>query len=145
MKKLLYEITHTTTFDYVGDVSVSQHLVRLTPRAYPKQDCLAHEFAIAPEPATVSVHRDYFGNPTHFIGVETPHQRLVVTSRSRVAVSPAFIPEPLETPAWENVRARCRDDHSGHALEAHEFTYASPLVPNADEFADYAKASLTPA
>jgi transglutaminase-like putative cysteine protease len=30
-------------------------------------------------------------------------------------------------------------------LEAHEFTYASPLVPNADEFADYAKASFTPA
>jgi len=144
MRKLLYEITHKTTYDYLGDVSVSHHLLRLTPRHYSKQNCLAHKLAIMPEPGTMSMHRDYFGNPTHFIGVETPHQQLVIMSHSRVAVSLAFIPEPLETPAWETVCARCRDDHSGQTLEAHEFTYASPLVPNADEFADYAKASFTP-
>ncbi|HWX20140.1 MAG TPA: transglutaminase family protein [Candidatus Binatia bacterium] len=145
MRKLLYEITHTTTYDYLEDVSVSHHLLRLAPRHYHKQNCLAHELAMVPEPGTVSAHRDYFGNSTHFIGVQTPHRQLVITSRSRVAVSPAFIPEPLETPAWEIVRARCRDDHSGRALEAHEFTYASPLVPIAEEFADYAKASFAPA
>ena len=145
MRKLLYEITHTTTYHYVGGVSVSHHLLRLTPRHYEKQRCLAHNLAIMPEPGTLSGHRDYFGNPTHFVAVETPHQQLVITSQSRVAVSPAFIPEPLETPPWETVRARCRDDHSGQTLEAHEFTYASPLVPNTDEFADFAKASFTPA
>jgi transglutaminase-like putative cysteine protease len=145
MKRLLYEITHTTTYDYVGDVSVSHHLLRLTPRHDSKQNCLAHKLTIVPGPGTVSAHRDYFGNATHFIGVETPHQQLVIQSRSRVAVGLAFIPEPLETPAWETVRARCRDDHAGQALEAHEFTYPSPLAPMADEFADYAKASLTPA
>jgi len=144
MKKLLYEITHTTTYDYLEEVSVSHHLVRLTPRHYSKQTCLTHELAIVPKPGTVRAHRDYFGNPTHFVEVETPHQQLVIKSRSRVAVSPASIPEPLETPAWETVRARCRDDHSGESLEAHEFTYASPLVPIADEFADYAKTSFTP-
>jgi transglutaminase-like putative cysteine protease len=144
MKKLLYEITHSTTYEYLGDVSVSHHLLRLTPRHYSKQHCLAHKLAIEPEPGALSFHRDYFGNPTHVIEVETPHRLLVIESRSRVAVSPAFIPEPLETPAWETVRARCRDDHSGQALEAHEFTYPSPLVPNADEFSDYAKASFAP-
>jgi transglutaminase-like putative cysteine protease len=145
MKRLLYEITHQTTYDYREEVSVSHHLLRLTPRHYSKQYCLSHKLAIVPELGTVSVHRDYFGNPTHFLGLDTPHRQLVIKSRSRVAVSPAFIPEPLETPAWETVRARCRDDHSGLALEAHEFTYASPLVPNAEEFADYARASFTPA
>ncbi len=144
MKKLLYDIRYTTTYNYVGEVSVSQHLLRLTPRHDSKQHCLTHELAIVPEPATKCAHRDYFGNPTHFIGVETPHHQLVITSRSRVAVSPAFIPEPLETPAWETVRARCRLDHSGQTLEAHEFTYPSALVPTADEFAEYAKVSFTP-
>lgn len=144
MKKLLYEITHTTTYDYLGDVSVSHHLLRVAPRHYGKQDCLAHELAIQPMPGTISERRDYFGNPTHFIEVETAHRQLIIKSHSRVAVGPAFIPEPLETPAWEAVRARCRDDHSGQALEAHEFTYPSPLVPNPDEFAEYAKASFTP-
>src|SRR5437762_6719800 len=144
MKKLLYEITHTTTYDYLGDVSVSQHLLRLTPRHYAKQRCLSHDLEITPDPGTMSVHRDYFGNSTHFIGIETAHQQLAITSRSRVAVGPAFIPEPLETPAWEIVRIRCREDYSGQTLEAHEFTYSSPLVPIEEQFADYAKASFAP-
>lgn len=142
MKKLLYEITHTTTYSYLGDVSVSHHLLRLTPRQIAKQDCLDHHLSVAPTPETISVRGDYFGNPTHFVALETPHQTLVIQSRSRVAVAPAFIPEPLETPPWEAVRARCRDDHSGQELEAHEFTYASPLVPIADEIRDYASASF---
>jgi transglutaminase-like putative cysteine protease len=144
MKKLLYEINHTTTYDYAGDVSVSQHLLRLAPRHYLKQDCLAHELEIHPQPGTISAHRDYFGNSTHFVGIETPHQRLVVRSRSRVAVSPALLPDQFETPSWETVRAQCRDDHSGLALEAHEFTYPSPLVPRSDDFAGYAGQSFTP-
>jgi transglutaminase-like putative cysteine protease len=143
MRKLLYEITHTTTYDYVGEVSVSHHLLRLAPRQYPKQDCLNHGLEIVPGPATVTTHRDYFGNSTHFVGIETAHRQLVIRSRGRVAVSPAFIPEPSETPAWEAVRARCRDDLAGQALEAHEFIYPSPLVPMADEFTDYAKASFS--
>ena len=142
-RKLLYEVIHTTTYDYLGEVSVSQHLLRLTPRNYLKQEFLSHDLEISPEPGTMSAHRDYFGNATRFIGIETAHNRLIITSRSRVAVGLAFIPDPLETPDWEVVRARCRDDHSGQALEAHEFTYASPLVPLTDEFAAYAKASFT--
>jgi transglutaminase-like putative cysteine protease len=144
MKKLLYEITHVTTYDYLDEVSVSHHLLRLTPRQGDKQVRLSHELEIVPQPGTMHVHRDYFGNPTHFIGMDSPHQQLVIKSRSRVAVSPAFIPEPFETPAWEAVRARCRDDHSGQALEAHEFSYPSPLVPAIDEFASYASPSFAP-
>ena len=128
----------------MGDVSVSQHILRLQPRHYTKQSRLAHELIISPDPATLTVHRDYFGNPTHFISLKVPHQQLTIKSHSRVAVSPAFIPEPLETPAWETVRAWCRDDHAGYALEAHEFTYESPLVPRAEDYAQYAQPSFTP-
>ena len=142
MKRLLYEIAHTTTYEYVGDVSVSHHLLRLTPRHYSRQRRFSHDLAIDPAPAVVSAHADYFGNPTHFISVERPHQQLVITSRSRTAVSPSFVPEPTETPAWESVRSRCRDDHSGATLEAHEFTYASVLVPVGGDFADYAALSF---
>jgi transglutaminase-like putative cysteine protease len=144
MKKLLYEINHTTTYEYVGDVSVSHHLAKLAARHYARQKVLSHQMGVWPKPSTLSVHVDYFGNTSHFIGIETSHQQLVIKSHSRVAVGLAFIPEPLETPPWETVRARCRDDHSGQALESHEFTYPSPLVPVGDEFSDFAKASFTP-
>jgi transglutaminase-like putative cysteine protease len=144
MRKLLFDISHTTTYEYLGDVSISHHLLRLGPRDYSRQSCLSHELAIAPGPATMSVRRDYFGNLAHFVGLETPHKQLVITSHSRVALGPVFIPEPAETPSWEIVRAGCRDDHSGQALEAHEFTYPSPLVPVAEEFAAYAQPSFAP-
>ena len=142
MRRLLYQITHTTTYEYAGQVSVSHHLLRLALRGGPRQRCFEQELVIQPAPAITSSHSDYFGNTTHFITVERPHQQLVITSRSRVALSPAFIPEPTETPAWESVRARCRGDRSAHALEAHEFTYASPLVPIRPEFGDYAEPSF---
>src|SRR4051794_34147972 len=139
MKKLLYEITHTTSYDYMGDVSVSHHLLRLAPRDSGRQNCLAHALTIHPEPKTRSVHRDYFGNPTHFIGIEFPHQRIVITAQSRVAVSPAFIPESAETPAWETVHLRSRNEYSAQGLAAPEFLHASPLVTISDEFGDYTR------
>jgi len=145
MKQLLYDIRHTTAYDYLGNVSLSHHLLRLAPRPDARQRCLSHELLIHPAPAVTQKHRDYFGNTAHFIAIERSHNQLGITSNSRVAVSPSFVPDPSETPAWETVRAGCRDDHSGHALEAHEFTYASPLVPISEEFADYAVASFSKA
>ena len=68
----------------------------------------------------MSMHRDYFGNPTHFIAVETAHQQLVVKSKSRIAVKPAFIPEPLETPHQSPDRLRS-------AFNFYEFPYAHDL------------------
>ena len=142
MRQLVYDISHTTSYGYAGSVSVSHHLLRLTPRRTIRQRCLSHNLSVEPSPSATSAHSDYFANTTHFITIERPHTELVLKSRSRVAVSPALIPEPQETPAWENVRARCRDDHSGQTLEAHEFTYASPLVPSGANFADYVAPSF---
>jgi len=143
MKRLLYEITHTTTYQYLGDVSVSHHLVRLGPRQSTKQLCLSHDITADPAPAVLCSHKDYFGNRAHFISIECAHQQLVITARSKLAVSPAFVPEANETPSWESVRARCRDDHSGRTLEAHEFIYSSPLVTVTSDFVDYATRSFT--
>lgn len=143
MRQLLYEITHTTAYNYAGNVSVSHHLLRLSPRRTPQQRCVSQAVRVTPSPAVISSHSDYFGNTSHFITVERPHGRLEVTAHSRVALSPAFIPEPTETPSWESVRSRCRADHSGTSLEAHEYIYASPLVPHHTEFANYAAPSFT--
>jgi transglutaminase-like putative cysteine protease len=144
VKRLLFEIKHTTTYEYMGGVSVSHHLLRLKPRDSSRQRCRAHQLIIDPQPATISFHRDYFGNRAHFVDVASAHKQFVVTSLSQVAISPVFLPEPSETPAWESVRARCRDDHAGPALEAHEFAYSSPLVPAFDSFAEYARPSFEP-
>jgi len=142
VRLLHYEISHTTRYDYAGSVSLSHHLLRLTPRRTSRQNPVTHEIEIHPAPTTITAHGDYFGNTARFLAVEQPHHRLTITARSRIEVRPAYIPDPAETPSWEAVRARTRADRSGVALDAHEFTYSSALVPLRADFADYAAASF---
>ncbi|MBI5691130.1 MAG: transglutaminase family protein [Verrucomicrobia bacterium] len=144
MKAELYELTHVTTYDYRAPVTVSHHLMRLCPRRLPRQAIEFHSLAIDPAPATLSQRIDYFGNDTTFATIQGAHRSLRITSRSRVAVGPAFIPDPSETPPWEAVRGRCRSDRSLPVLEAIEYTFASPLVSLEPDFADYAAASFPP-
>lgn len=144
MKAQLFDITHTTTYDYQSPVNVSHHQLRLTPRRLARQFRLAHELVLDPPPAAVSHHTDYFGNEVAFLTLEGAHRRFQVTARSQVAVAPAFLPDPAETPAWETVRTLCRSDRSVPVLEAGEFTFASPLVTTGPEFAAYAAPSFLP-
>jgi transglutaminase-like putative cysteine protease len=144
MKAQLFEITHTTTYDYRAPVTVSHHLMRLTPRALSRQRLLEHSIEVNPKPAATNLRVDYFGNDVTFATIEQTHRQLSVSSRSRVAVSPAFIPESSETPAWETVRGMCRVDRTTSVLEASEFTFASPQVPLDPSFATYAAPSFQP-
>ncbi len=142
MKAQLFEIEHTTLYDYHAPVTVSYHLMRLTPRALSRQRRLTHTIELDPAPATLNRRVDYFGNDTTFATVDRTHRQLRATSRSRVAVSPAFIPDASETPSWESVRGLCRTDRTASVLEATEFTFASPAIPVTAPFAEYAAPSF---
>lgn len=142
MKAQLYEVTHTTVYHYPAPVTVSHHLLRVSPRRLARQVRMEHRIATDPAPATTSQRADYFGNDATFVTIEGAHERLELTSWSRVAVSPAFIPDPAETPEWEAVRAHTRSDRGAAALEAVEFSFASPGVALGPEFAAYAAPSF---
>lgn len=143
MKAQLFDVTHITTYDYHSPVTVSHHLLRVSPRRLPWQLRLEHSIQTDPIAATTSQRTDYFGNDVTFATIEGAHRRLRITSRSRMALGPRFIPEPSETPQWENVRGLCRSDRSSAVLEAVEFTFATPLVPLEPAFAEYAARSFT--
>ena len=144
MKAQIFEIAHTTTYDYRASVTVSHHLMRLSPRALFRQRRLTHEIEIEPAPDASNRRTDYFGNDVLFATIERAHRQLRITSRSRVAVSPAFVPESSETPNWETVRVLCRTDRTVSVLEASEYAFASPLVPLDSAFTQYAVTSFTP-
>ena len=142
MKAQLFEVAHTTVYDYRAPVTVSHHVMHLTPRSLSRQRLLTHEIEVEPTPAAMNRRVDYFGNATTFATIERTHHQLRVTSRSRVAISPAFIPEAGETPGWETVRGLCRTDRTSSVLEATEFTFASPAVPLDPAFSEYAAPSF---
>jgi len=140
---MTYNINHTTSYHYRGAVSVSHHILRVSPRELRHQRCLSHAVEIEPAPAVSRPHRDYFGNGVVFITVEGAHQRLQVKATSRVVVTRPNVPVPAETPAWESVRDLSRGHQIGPALEACEFVFNSPHVRTSESFGDYAHASFT--
>ena len=140
---MIYELTHTTTYDYVEPVSLSHHLLRLRPRELDCQNCLAHGVTIDPAPKRFDSHTDYYGNRASFVAIEEPHSQLVIRSTSRVRRKRLRVPNPLETPGWEQVRDFMRGAQIGAALEASEFLFDSPLISTADEFAAYASTSFS--
>ncbi len=140
---MIYELTHTTTYDYAEPVSLSHHLLRLRPRELSHQNCFAHAFAIEPAPKRLNFYTDYYGNRVSFITIEEPHRSLVIRSTCKVQRKRVKQPDPLESAAWEQVRDQMRGVQIGTALEASEYLFDSQLISTGDEFADYAALSFT--
>jgi transglutaminase-like putative cysteine protease len=71
---MMYDIRHRTTFTYEDVVSVSHHVLHLSPRRHPRQRALETAMLIDPSPAVDSQGSDYFGNPVHYLTVQEPHE-----------------------------------------------------------------------
>jgi transglutaminase-like putative cysteine protease len=139
---VLYEIRHKTTFSYEEVVSVSHHVLHLTPRSHPQQTCIDSETLVEPPPAVDSVGEDYFGNPVQHLTVQQPHKVLVVDAHARVEVRSAECPVALDdSPPWEVIRDQLADSE---ALAAYEYVFASPYVVGNEEIRDYALQSFEP-
>ena len=132
-----YDVLHTTRYTYGEPVSLAQHVARLTPRTLPGQACLGHELEIEPAPLTSATHLDYFGNTTTVFAIDVAHRALTVRARSRVAVSPAFSPAPVDSPPWEAAA-----DRSGLPLEAIEYVFDIASAQATDDIAAYARLSF---
>jgi transglutaminase-like putative cysteine protease len=136
-----YEIVHRTVYEYSSEVSVSQHVVHLTPRNLTGQQCLRHELLVEPEPALLTSREDYFGNPTRFFTMAGAHRTLVVTARSEVTLNPRRWPTPDKSPAWELARG-CADRTANLTIEAQEYIYPSTLIPALPGLSEYARPSF---
>ncbi len=140
-----YQIFHRTTYDYEADVTLSHHVLRLTPRQLPRQRCTAHTVAIDPAPAALHHHDDYFGNALATLTVELSHDTFVVSAASEVEVYPPNLPEPASTPPWDVIASGPCADETPDALgdfAAEEFLYDSPLIRRSHALADYARPSF---
>ena len=134
-----YQVAHTTRYEYSEDVSVSHHVARVSPRAFPGQECVQHDLNIEPAPAVVRQHRDYFGNAVTFFIIERAHKELAVRATSTVTVHGRTLPPAAATPPWEEAR-----DFDRLPLDAIECVFDSASIAVSDAIVDYAHPSFTP-
>lgn len=139
-----YDIRHTTAYRYSDSVPVCHNEIHLAPRNLPTQRLLSTSVEVEPQPTHLATRVDFFGNTVGLFSVDEPHERLVVTSSSRVEVDPprdwqAFAPLP-----WESIRDRLQHDIGPAALDARQYTYDSPLVRRSPQLAAWAADSFAP-
>ena len=134
-----YRVQHRTTYIYEDPVSVSHHLVRLTPRDIPGQLCRETKISILPAPAVTETRSDYFGNIQTFFTLQKPHEALIVEATSELEVHGIERPEFSGSPPWETVAESLVNDHSDEGLDAYQFVFGSQRVGASRELADYAR------
>ena len=139
---MIYEVSHRTVYDYNVPVSISHHLLHLTPRNAAFQTCRDSAVEISPAPTVRAPGVDYFGNPTTFVTIQQSHVELVLHALSIIEVTEREIPEAAATPTWEAVRDGVLDARTAGGLQALEFTFASPYVPLPSQIRDYARRSF---
>lgn len=141
----IYHVIHETLYRYGAPVSLSQHLLHLTPRPFDFQRTLHHQIDILPAPVESETHVDWFGNPAQWIAVRQPHAMLRLMAASTVEV----LPRPrtwrnASGPAWENVAAQLAAFPSAAPLDAQEFALPSSQTPLLEEVRQWALASFPP-
>ena len=139
---MIYRVRHVTTYTYEDPVSVSHHLLRLTPRNLPGQVCHETQISILPEPPVTTTGSDYFGNIQTFFTLQEPHDSLVVEATSELEVHAAKPPDLSASPPWETVVESLVTDHSEEGLDAYQFVFDSQRVAASRELADYARSAF---
>ena len=137
-----YRVTHTTTYEYTAAVSLCQNLAHLTPRETPEQRCSDTNLAITPEPSVLTPLTDYFGNPATFFAVQEPHRKLQITATHAIEIAPRPVPDPAQTPPWEDVRDLLHFQREPETLQAYQFVFASRYAKAGADLANYALSSF---
>jgi len=140
-----YHVIHETLYRYAMPVTLSQHLLHLTPRSSAYQNVLHHEIEIAPEVAERRAHTDWFGNECDWIALRQSHDMLRLISAATVEVLPrpdGWLSEG--GPAWEDVARLLSAFPPRAPLEAQECVLSSPQIPLLEDVRLWAQVSFLP-
>lgn len=139
---MIFEISHKTHYRYTQPVVESQHVVRVTPRALPKQSLRHHSLLVEPAPSMRVQRVDAFGNSMVCLSIEEPHQELVFHARSGVETRPAASFDATVTTAWDHLDEALMPHLAETAMDVFQYRCGSRLASPSLEIADFAAASF---
>jgi transglutaminase-like putative cysteine protease len=139
-----YDVRHRTTYRYSQPVSISHHVLRLTPRPCDHQVLHTSSVTVTPQPAVRSDARDYFGNPVTYLTIQEQHEQLVIEAHSRVDVAAPPPREPSRTTPWERIFGLLTRSPSPDGLATLQFAFDSPHTVATADLAAYARDSFLP-
>jgi transglutaminase-like putative cysteine protease len=139
---VIYDVSHVTRYSYEARVASSTLSLRVTPRDDAGQHCLDHALSIMPEPRSLTVERDFFGNTVTIALIETSLIDLHIEARSRVDVSRPPGPPANTGPDLKGVVNQVVRQVSLGADSPVHFIFPSPRIPLRPEIGEYAATSF---
>lgn len=141
----LYHVIHETVYHYATPVTLSQHLLHLTPRNYDYQHVLRTSIELAPEQTECEQRIDWFGNVMHWLAIRRPHDTLRLIAASTVEVlDRPLLQRTAPGPVWEEVVEYLSAFPCHAPLSAQECLMPSTHVPLLEEVRKWALQSFTP-
>ncbi len=141
---MIYDVRQTTVCSYATPVSHARHVLRLTPVSRDGERIQVAALQIVPEPVHRREGQDFFGNRLTWIEINEPHDVVTVKLSARVAVDPPDDPEPLSSPAWEEVRDEAAATSDIGPLSPAHFLFPSRIVSLDPNIRDYIGQSFPP-
>lgn len=139
-----YDVRHRTDFVYSAPVSISHHLLHLTPRTTPSQRTESWRVALTPAPAIRRSEVDFFGNPVEHLTIQDEHSRLIVQARGTLSVTAPAPVDPAATPPWEEARVDDTAVTDPEVLSAQPFAYDSPMTRSNEAVWAWGRESFAP-
>lgn len=81
---MIFDISHTTKYNYENGVSFCQNLATLKPKDFKGHRLLDYQLDISPVPVEVSERIDFFENTITRFSIQQFHEELIVTAKSKV-------------------------------------------------------------
>lgn len=139
-----YHVLHETRYAYSAPVSISRHVLHLSPRTCAWQEVHETAINILPPPSRSARGEDPFGNPELRIALVAPHKELQVVSQLGISVSPRpWAAESNAGPRWEDVQAQLVLEGDA-PLEPRRYRFESPYVRVKNDLASFAQDSFPP-
>jgi transglutaminase-like putative cysteine protease len=139
---MLYRISHGTRYSYSKPVLLCHNLGHLTPRSTSIQHCRESRIIVHPVPAVSVIRSDFFGNLATYFSIQESHRELRITAEHLVEVLQPVPPDPLMTTPWEIVRDQLVRDLSTTTLDAYQYIFDSPYIPQSQALLDFALPSF---
>lgn len=138
-----YKVRHITEYLYRSRVSQCYNLAYLVPRNTARQKCLRNHIHIEPFSAYSSKTEDYFGNIAYHFEIQSPHEKLVITSESEVLVDMQNNAMQLDFGiSCAQAKDILANSKSAEAIEAREYLLPSSTIKVNQEIIDYAGVSF---
>jgi transglutaminase-like putative cysteine protease len=139
---VIYDIRHVTSYAYEFPVSSATLSLRVTPRSNTGQRCLDHALIIEPQPKTLRVEQDFFGNSVTTATIDTGLMSLKIEARARVDISRPPVAANGASPDWKAIAQAALDQPGLGADAPAHFMFASPRIALSAPVTAYAAQSF---